>query len=351
MQRSIIKVLIFALIIFIALELSLQLRAELKFGNSIFSQYLTTQEKKPQLFLQLKGYKLLMPNISINGSSINIKSNALGLRSEPITSKDKDSIRVIVLGASSAYGAYAANNNLTFPALLQQQNITPALEVINAGIPGNDLNGQYLLYTEQLSGLSEDVLMLYSGLSNDVSQLCKSTVSKKSYSLPQIKAPKWLLSVDLLLKNTINLRYVPYKYSPLPDLQPHLEQYATVLRKLVKEAQSRQVKNIFFLENLRSFRPEQPLVLQQQLADTALYYTPCLSVAQFSEIFEQYNSVLQQVAAEFNHVHYVALSEKVAGGRSNFIDSVHFSAKGEQVMAQALAVVLNNSLNNSVQIP
>ncbi|WNO60674.1 SGNH/GDSL hydrolase family protein [Rheinheimera sp. MMS21-TC3] len=344
MQRSIIKVFIFAFIIFISLELLLQIRAELKFGNSIFSSLLKPAQAETQLFTQRKGYKLLVPNISVEGSSISIKSNNLGLRSEPIKAKNNGSIRVIVLGASSAYGAYAANNSVTFPALLQQEAVQLPLEVINAGIPGNDLNGQYLLYSEHLAGLSEDVLMLYSGLSNDVSQLCRKSAAGKSYALPQIKAPKWLLSVDLLLKNTINLRYVPYKVSALPDLTPSLENYADGLRKLIKQAKLRQVKQIYFLENLSSFRPEQPVQLQRQLAETALYYTPCLSVQQFSYVFEQYNQTLQQVADEFNHVQYVSLSDKVAGGRDNFTDSVHFSAKGEQVMAQALIATLNGTL-------
>lgn len=130
----------------------------------------------------------------------------------------------------------------------------------------------------------------------------------------------------------------------MPDLRPYLQHYAASLRQIVDLAQQRQVKTILFAENLRSFRKEQPLQLQQQLAASALYYTPCLSVEQFSEVFEQYNQVLKQVAAEFSNVHYVSLSDQVPGGREYFTDSVHFSARGEQAIAAALVQVLTDKL-------
>lgn len=337
------KTLLLALILFMLMELLLQLRAQLKFGNSIFTTAFADKGAQGSLFVQRNGYQLLAPDIEFAGSSIKVQSNQLGLRSEAIEPKVNGTVRVIALGASSTYGAYAATNADTFPAILQRISSDIPLEVINAGIPGNDISSQYLLYAEQLAGLSEDVLILYSGLSNDVGRLCQRNSTAKSYALPQLQAPKWLLSVDLLLKNSTNLRYVPYKYSPMPDLAPYLQQYAASLRQIVVLAQQRLVKTILFAENLRSFRSEQPLQLQQQLAASALYYTPCLTVGQFSEVFEQYNRVQQQVAAEFAGVHYVSLSGQVPGGHKYFTDSVHFSAKGEQAIAAALAQALKNT--------
>ncbi|WP_215398437.1 SGNH/GDSL hydrolase family protein [Rheinheimera oceanensis] len=337
------KTLLLALLLFVLMEFVLQVRAQLKFGNSILNAAFADSAQAVSLFVQHDGYQLLVPNIEFAGSSIKVQSNQLGLRSAAIEPKTNGTARVIALGASSTYGAYAATNDDTFPAILQRISTGMPLQVINAGIPGNDIGSQYLLYAGQLAGLSEDVLILYSGLSNDIGRLCQRSSSAKSYALPQLQAPKWLLSVDLLLKNSTNLRYVPYKYSPMPDLSPYLQQYAASLRQIVELAQQRQVKTILLAENLRSFRSEQPLQLQQQLAASALYYTPCLTVGQFSEVFEQYNRVQQQVAAEFTGVHYVSLSEQVPGGSEYFTDSVHFSAKGEQAIAAALAQVLKNT--------
>ena len=106
---------------------------------------------------------------------------------------------------------------------------------------------------------------------------------------------------------------------------------------IIELAKQRGVKQILLAENLRSFRPEQPLELQQKLANTALYYTPCLSVVQFAQVFDSYNQVLLNLPADFDNVHYVSLSQQVPGGRRYFTDSVHFSAAGEQAMAAALA--------------
>jgi len=331
---QIVKTLLLTFLLFVVIEISLQLRAQLKVGNSIFKSVLAGDNAATELFVQHDGYKTLAPSISFTGSSISVQSNALGLRSAEITPKAATT-RVVVLGASSTYGAYAATNADTFPARLQHSDTSKRLEVINAGIPGNDIAGQYRLYQQQLSGLSEDVLILYSGLSNDIGRLCRNSAQKQSYALPQLQAPKWLLSVDLLLKNSTNIRYIPYKANAMPDLTPYLAHYATDVEQLIQLALQRGVKTIFLAENLRAFRPQQPLALQQALADSALYYTPCLSVAQFSQVFEQYNQVLAEQATKYANVHYVTLSDKVQGGRQYFVDSVHFSAKGEQAMAEA----------------
>ena len=333
---QIIKTLLLTLLLFIAIEVSLQLRSQLKFGNSIFKSAFAEEEAAAELFVQHDGYKALAPSIIFTGSSISVQSNALGLRSAEIAAKAEKTTRVVVLGASSTYGAYAATNADTFPARLQQNDAELSLDVINAGIPGNDIGSQYRLYQQLLSDVSEDVLILYSGLSNDIGRLCRNSAQKQSYALPQLQAPKWLLSVDLLLKNSTDIRYIPYKANAMPDLSPYLAQYASDVEQVIQLAQQRGVKTIFLAENLRAFRPQQPIALQQALADSALYYTPCLSVAQFSQVFEQYNQVLAEQAQKYANVRYVALSDKVPGGRQYFTDSVHFSARGEQAMADAL---------------
>lgn len=338
MDSQLRNTLIVVLLLFVLAEVALQWRAEVKFGNSIFSAVAAT-DNSVSMFEARDGFKILSANQRFDGSSISVQSNRLGLRSPELGQKMPGSSRLIVLGASSTYGAYARTNAETFPALLQQR-LNGQLEVINAGIPGNDLDSQYQLYRQQLSGLHEDILIVYSGLSNDIGRLCRKQQSGKSYALPQLSAPKWLLSVDLLLKNTTDLRYVPYKYQPMPDLASLLAQYQTTLQAIIQLAKQRGVQHILLAENLTSFRPEQPLSLQQALASSALYYTPCLDVQQFSEVFRQYNHTLAQVAVKQQGVHYLPLSHLVPGGRQHFTDSVHFTAKGEQAMADALAEAL-----------
>lgn len=340
MDSQLRNTLIALLLLFVLAEVALQWRAHVKSGNSIFSAVAATDDSV-NMFEARDGFKVLSANQHFAGSSISVQSNSLGLRSPELAEKTADSSRLVVLGASSTYGAYAKTNAETFPALLQQR-LNGQLEVINAGIPGNDLDSQYQLYRQQLSGVNEDILIVYSGLSNDIGRLCRKQQSDKSYALPQLSAPKWLLSVDLLLKNTTDLRYIPYEYQPMPDISSLLAQYQTTLQAIIQLAQQRGVQHILLAENLTSFRPEQPLSLQQTLASSALYYTPCLDVQQFSEVFRQYNQTLAQVASAQQGVHYLPMSHLVPGGRQYFTDSVHFSAKGEQAMADALADALHS---------
>lgn len=332
---QIVKALMLVLVMFISVEVALQIRSQLKFGTSIFSTLFASKSEDTKLYEQRNGFKILTPNASFVGNSISIASNSLGLRS-PEIDNISSGLRVIVLGASSAYGAYAKSNDYTFPALMHSNNRYVELDVINAGIPGNDIGSQFKLYDQLLGDVKANVVILYSGLSNDIGRLCRKGSASASFVLPQLTAPKWLLTVDLLLKNTTELRYVPYKYSPMPELTPYLEQYQADVQNIIKLAHARGVSHIILAENLSSFRPEQPLQLQNKLAESALYYTPCLSVLQFSEVFKQYNQVLENVSKQYDDVHYLTLSDKVPGGRQYFTDSVHFSFAGEQLMADAL---------------
>lgn len=145
-------------------------------------------------------------------------------------------------------GAYAATNEDTFPNLLEikLQSIWPdrKVEVINGGIAGYGLSDQRVLLDKILVPLVPDLVILYSGF-NDFATYCRHANGDAdapqfvAYGLPQMQLPNWLLSVDLLLKNTVALRAAPTTQGRFIDPATiDMSRYIGELHALVDTARS-----------------------------------------------------------------------------------------------------------------
>ena len=98
-------------------ELFLQVRAHLRFGQSVFNAVKgeSTYVKHP-----VSGLKTLRPNSIIDGQLAIIETNSLGLRMPelPVFKPDGE-IWLAVLGASTVMGAYTRTNENTLAARLE----------------------------------------------------------------------------------------------------------------------------------------------------------------------------------------------------------------------------------------
>jgi len=210
------KVLLSAFIIFLLLETSLQVRSHFRYKQSVFNVF--TDETR-YVYDEATGLKLLRPNHVFIGSQAEIRTNSIGLRNPEISPhRVPNSVRIAVVGASTVMGAYAARNENTFSALVEDQlrRRFPdrVIEVINAGIAGYSLQQQQQMLERLILPLQPDLVIVYPGF-NDFSGYChnESTSSKsnviKRQGLPLISMPSWLLSVELVTKNTVFLRTTP----------------------------------------------------------------------------------------------------------------------------------------------
>jgi lysophospholipase L1-like esterase len=96
--------------------------------------------------------------------------NSLGLRGpEPKLSNDHQAgrLRVYCLGSSTTFGWGASTDAATYPAQLEGQLKTllpqQQVEVINAGVPGNNSESEYQILKQDLPRLKPDVVILWSG--------------------------------------------------------------------------------------------------------------------------------------------------------------------------------------------
>jgi lysophospholipase L1-like esterase len=331
---------ILAALLFVLVEAALQTRSHIRFGQSILNQI---QGVSPYIFDPAVGVTLLRPNHLSGGGKQEIKSNSVGLRSPEIAElKPPGVIRVAVLGASTVMGAYAASNDVTFPALLQRDLRellkTDDIEVINAGIAGLSVGQQQLLYERLLARYSPDLTVVYPGF-NDFGVYCRAQ-SKAQRWRPQplagIELPAWLLSVDLLLKNSVAIRTLPQGLKPLVDadaldMEPYRERIRALLTSL-KVSGTR----VLIARNARSYRPDQPLEQQLELSSTARFFNPCFDIDGLHRLYDLHNGAIEVEAMRLG-VEVLPLDAVVPGGRQYFVDASHFSEEGERLVAGWIA--------------
>lgn len=344
--RKAISIIVFAVIIFIGIEVVSQVRSHFRRGQSVFNAIVAETR---YVVDPASGLKVLRPNRVFKGSEAIFRTNSLGLRSAEISvHRSPGSLRLAIVGASTVMGAYAKDNDKTFSAFLEKKLRAEwdngAVEVINAGIGGYTLNDERMMLERIIAPLTPDMVLVYPGF-NDFSDYCapqensSPTFSRKG--LPELKVPSWLLSTDLVLKNTVFLRQKPessvsYKNVRTVDLEP----YRKRLTALVDSAKKLGVP-VILITNARAYQRDQQRAEQSRLAESARYINPCFDVEGLHDLYDMHNVAISK-EAERAGVALLLLGEKMVGGKRYFSDSTHFSEQGEELAATIILEFIKN---------
>ncbi|MFA3790709.1 hypothetical protein AB6T38_06300 [Aliiglaciecola sp. SL4] len=332
------KTIAITIILFIVLEIALQVRSHIRFGKSVFNAIseTTTFVVDPKT-----GLLLLRPNAIIEGSQATIQSNSLGLRDDEIGEKEDDEFRIAILGASSVMGTYTKKNSDTISAKLNNTLSSHFPEknfkVINAGIAGLVVYEQIKLLDEIIQPLNIDLLVWYPGF-NDMTGYClQQTEAKASqkvnFDLPKIQLPSWLLSIDLLIKNTIGLRTTEIQNTEQLDPSTlDTSRYSKKINQLLDTAEKLNVPTLV-VTNARAFRTDMPEKEQYRLSETSRYYNNCFDLKGINQLFDDHNLIIKSVA-ESRGYPVLELNEYIPGGDTYFGDATHFTVKGSQKVAE-----------------
>ena len=334
--------LVFALIL--ALEAALQWRAYRQSGISIF-----TPVRSDEVATARAGIRTYPPNAVIRGNKIEIRTNALGLRSPDISPLPaKNELRLAVIGASTVAGAYTPKNEQLFSqqlvALLRRRHSGP-VSVVNAGIPGATVRGMGIMLDRVVSPLRPHLVFVYTGF-NDIANICKANTKKTPppIRLEYPQMPSRLLLPELVKKNTASLR-MAYMVSGtgLRRSNKIVPQAVVAYRKEVEGLASiarRKNVELVFVSSLAAYRQNMPRKMQESLSEQALYYVKCLDLNGLYVVTDLLNRVQAETARKYGF-DYVDLRQKVSGGRRNFVDSNHFTVTGERAVAAALSDYLS----------
>ena len=339
-RLRVLHLLAWTLALLIAVEVLAQVREYWLFGRSILNSIVG----QPDFVIDTAtGLLLLRPNAVIRGRQQEILSNSLGLRSEELPAgKVSGQYRVAVIGASSVMGAYSKTNDDTLPAMLMARLrvalVGVDVRVINAGMVGYGLDDQRRMLGYVAHHLHPDLVFVYPGV-NDFAGYCRAARTPgvvNAYPLPQLELPRWLMSVDLLLKNTVALRPVTKVSNRVVNASTlDITAYRQRIEMLVMATRDRGVR-LVLSTNARSYRPDQAPEVQQERARTARFYNPCFDVNGLNILYDRHNAVIDEVGAKYG-VPVLHVGDRVPGEPIYFRDSVHFSTEGKALVAQMFA--------------
>ena len=287
--------------------------------------YLSTPSGRPQL----------RPGAHVKGLLYEISINALGFRgSELTTPRPANALRVWCVGGSSTFDIYVPDNDSTWPGQLQRwlQRQLPrrAVEVINAGIPGEVLQGSLMDFIHHHERVRPDVLVVYHG-PNDLRSVAETTPHPYSSEL------KWLswFALYRVIDREVTRRTAPHgRYLDRRIGPPQMDRVANELRRMIIAAEQRGVKVVLASHALRLSL--QPTVNEAESSlgnDSDLLELPPLEVAR---AMDAYNATVKRIALERNHT-FADVRRAVPADPEYWGDATHFSAAGARLAAATVA--------------
>jgi len=323
-------------------ELFLQTRSHVNTGRSAFN---LINDESTVVFNKELGVKTYRPNIQIRDyktGRIKYDINQLGLRSPAIEKQPtKEELRIAVVGASTVAGAYADTNYSTFPALLEQRlrnKNSNLVNVINGGVDGLTLSGITSITEKIILPLKPQYVAIYTGF-NDITSIChkknSNSVSKLQPLLNPPQMPNWLMTADMIKKNTVSLREAPKNKNTYIDVDTvDATWYRNAVESIVTKIISHGVTPVL-MTNARSYVNVER-AKARELATTSLYYYYCLDLNGIIKVGEKFNNSIRDVARMHN-LPLIDIAKTMPGGREYFVDGGHFTLKGEEFVAQQLS--------------
>lgn len=326
----------------VVIEAGVRLRQWIKYGTTNAS-VVSYQTHGPS------GLRIPIPN-SETGS---IRINSLGFRGPEIDDpKPRGRIRLAFLGGSTTFCAEVTSNEVTWPHLVWKK-VTGAyprfeFDYVNAGVPGYG-TGELLTALEQrVKPLRPDIVVIYEA-TNDISYDTRELAKEQGFYRGKAEVSSWLANISVawnLIEKNLQIRA---RQRAAGASEPHLVFDRSQLsrdfkRRLIKLIQaSKKVSPVVVVATFSTkFRREQSKQEQLQAANTALYYMPYMSVNGLLDAFEQYNTVIRDVAQETGAL-LIGGEDAIPGDDLHFNDSVHFKDKGSKAMAHRVATGLINS--------
>lgn len=322
-----------AIAILALLELTLQVRAQHLTGQSAYTRL---TGRATYAYDTETGLRLLRPNEEIRGHRSVMHTNRYGLRGSDFPERPpQDEFRVVVLGASTIMGTYAAADDATSSAQLAMRlaQTRESARVINAGVAGLTVADQSTLLRRRLLSFEPDVLIWYPGL-NDFG--CRPRPPRGSapvrWQMPAV--PTWLILPDLVTKNTVWLRGSGRPTSSLLEPSVDLEQLERDLRDGVRIARDAGV-HVELVTSARNFNATMDSREATRRATSALNVRPCYSAQSLAAVAEDYDQILRRVAST-ESVGLIDAAGQLGTEPGLFGDSTHLSGIGEQRLADLI---------------
>ncbi len=281
----------------------------------------------------------LKPGTSMTFADSRIEVNSLGFRGPEIARAKGDGFRIVALGESTTMGVTLGPEDRPWPEVLQElirerMPGAPPVEVINAGVAAYTLEDGLVRLEEDVLPLEPDLLISYHGY-NGYKFLRGAPVSLRENAPRRESRPSVLVAE---IEYRVRLRLHRER-----AFQPHLtpeqvarmtagareSRYADLYGKLIAKAAERRLPLV-----LAGFN----MAVNTRSADAVIeFYRGGFPAVMFSiQATRIHNALIESLAEEWDHVHYVDISDGLDGEHSMYIDLVHFTQEGRDRLAENL---------------
>ena len=296
-----------------------------------------------------------------NKTSRNIFNvNSLGFRGQEFSKKkDKDTLRVFCSGGSTT-ACDSNNDNQTWPYKLQeylQDKTQKKIEVINAGVQGWYSYQELLRFKEEILNYDPDVLILHEGWNEEFEYsslglgtkwkpctvrntreannlycskdaLYSGTLFKSFYLLLQEIRKKYIFSSNMSFTN-------PKRWNVLNSL----DYKDAWMNNLMEFATLAKDNNILMytvdspcLVNLSDSSEERNIYLKNSRLNSLFADYQSISKKIISQILKVFNQVVPRIDCNLDFVRF-----KGAERLNLFIDEIHLSAEGNNILANTIS--------------
>ena len=328
---------ILAILLLVGAEAAVQTRAYMKGEEEPVK---AVDEEGIYFFNEEYQLKLIQPNIVSDEGYRTVKSNSIGLRSPEISQeKQNNEIRVAILGGSSVMGMLNPVNEETISYRLEEHLQShfndKKVNVINAGIPGYFLTDQKVMYEKVLVPLKLDLLILYTGF-NDVSSYCRDGgIAAENNGLINYSLPDWVLSIELLIKNSAILRELMPEVEQLTDPSTLNENpYTRNFEALLQTINASEVP-VIVMANPRAYNRDMSPEDQFKYSEFSRSKDQCFSIEGLHEVYDRHNDIMVDISAKYDDP-VLRLDQDIPGGGTYFADSIHLNAAGSEFVANLM---------------
>jgi len=331
MAISVPKKIVFAVVtvagFFLVLNGMFSLKEKVQFG--------ATFEQKEAIYQTTdNGRRTLRPGSELQGTSTQVKINKMGFRGpDPIDPKPENSFRIWCIGGSTTFDVWAPDDASTWPAKLQAylQEAKPELtvEVINAGIPGEMMNGSRDDFEEHFERTQPDAMVFYHG-PNDIRGIAFNGPP------PVIEGLDEKFAIVRSVRGAVQskLPQVPPEWNNHRLTSHHYGILQQTVQQLVNAARQRGVKVMMVSHALQAANGETgDKALRGTSEVTALLQ---MSPEGVLHTFKDFNEIVR-ATAEREQLPYADLRSQIPSDDMYWGDSLHFSAKGSDIAGRFLA--------------
>lgn len=289
--------------------------------------------------------KVLMPGAKVAGSSSSLTVNRWGFRGHDFPlAKGKGVFRIAVVGDSVVFERFAVNDDSAWTARLEKElngmQNRYRVEVINAGIPGFNVDSTRYYLEKTVSRFKPDLIVLYQG-SNDINYQSKVMHEPKKMteanmvSLPRLRE-RYFMWFNLLRAKTASMMADEQKSMRSDRIEDAaVKNYASGVRGIMEYCRSNKIKLVVSTV-VRSFRQDQPERYQAQRASEMIEYNRYLTVQGLNDAFDRFNGAIRDLSGRYG-VTLVDTDRLVPSKKEYFRDHVHFTDAGDRLVADIFA--------------